>query len=82
MVAPANPAPNIQSLQVVEALLGRGQRKIIQRILKTKGYYQGPIVAIFGVLTRAAIKAFQRDEEADATGYLTPDQFRQLVASR
>ncbi len=81
-LAPANPAPNIQSLQVVEALLGRGQRKVIQRILKTKGYYRGPIDAIFGDQTRAAIKAFQRDEVADETGYLTPDQFQQLVASR
>ena len=81
-VVPANPAPNIQSLQVVEALLGRGQRKVIQRILKKKGYYRGPIDAVFGDQTRAAIKAFQRDERAIETGYLTPDQFQQLVASR
>lgn len=81
-VAPTSPGPNIQSLQVVEALLGRGQRKVIQRILKSKGYYQGRIDAIFGDLTRAAIRAFQRDGGADETGYLTPDQFRQLVASR
>ena len=81
--APPQPAvPNIQSLQVVEALLGRGQRRIIQRILKSKGYYNGPLDAIFGDGTRAAIRAFQRDEGAAETGYLTPDQFQQLIASR
>ncbi|MGI9478051.1 MAG: peptidoglycan-binding protein [Hyphomicrobiaceae bacterium] len=80
--APADPAPNIQSLQVVEALLGRGQRRVIQRILKSKGYYNGPIDAIFGDQTRAAIRDFQRDGGARETGYLTPDQLQQLVASR
>lgn len=80
--APTDAAPNIQSLQVVEALLGRGQRRVIQRILKSKGYYQGSIDAIFGEMTRTAIRAFQRDLGATETGYLTPEQFQQLVASR
>jgi hypothetical protein len=80
--APADPASNIQSLQVVEALLGRGQRKVIQRILKTKGFYNGPIDSIFGDLTRTAIRNFQRSSGASETGYLTPNQFQQLVASR
>ena len=80
--APADPAPNIQSLQVVEALLGRGQRKVIQRILKTKGFYNGPIDAIFGDMTRTAIRDFQRNSNARETGYLTPEQFQELVASR
>lgn len=80
--APSEAEPNIQSLQVVEALLGRGQRRVIQRILKSKGYYQGSIDAIFGEMTRTAIRAFQRDLGAAETGYLTPEQFQQLVASR
>jgi hypothetical protein len=80
--APTDPAPNIQSLKVVEALLGRAQRKVIQRILKTKGFYNGPIDAIFGDLTRTAIRDFQRSSDARETGYLTPDQFQELVASR
>lgn len=79
---PTGTALNIQSLQVVEALLGRGQRRVIQRILKSKGYYQGSIDAIFGEMTRTAIRAFQRDIGASETGYLTPEQFQQLVASR
>ena len=74
--------PDIQSLQVVEALLGRGQRKIIQRLLKDMGLYEGPIDAIFGEQTREAIRAFQKKSDAPETGYLTPAQFQKLIASK
>jgi len=80
--APAPEAANIQSLQVVEALLGRSQRRSIQRILKTKGLYDGPIDAIFGERTRVAIRAFQKQENATETGYLTPTQFQRLIADK
>jgi len=73
---------DLQSLQVVEALLGRGQRRTIQRILRREGFYKGPIDAIFGDLTRKAIRAFQSKAGAEPTGYLTPDQLKQLVAMR
>lgn len=84
--ARAEPAPgaagaDIQSLQVVEALLGREQRKTIQRLLKNMGLYNGPIDAIFGDLTREAIRAFQKKSGGKETGYLTPAQFQQLIAS-
>jgi peptidoglycan hydrolase-like protein with peptidoglycan-binding domain len=58
------------------------QRKIIQRILKTKGLYDGPIDAIFDKKKRVAIRAFQRQANATETGYLTPNQFRQLIADK
>ncbi|MFT5509095.1 MAG: hypothetical protein ACI89J_002176 [Hyphomicrobiaceae bacterium] len=80
--APPVNVANIQSLQVVEALLGRQQRKVIQGILKAKGFYEGPIDAIFGDQTRVAIRDFQRASGASETGYLTPAQFQQLVADR
>lgn len=88
--APAASAPptaptagaNIASLQVVEALLGRGQRKVIQRLLKDMGHYDGPIDAIFGDQTRDAIRAFQKQSAAPETGYLTPTQFQKLIASK
>lgn len=80
--ASAVSSASIQSLQVVEALLGRGQRKVIQRILKAQGFYQGPVDAIFGDLTRTAIRDFQRQSGASETGYLTPVQFQQLIASQ
>lgn len=80
--APPVNVANIQSLQVVEALLGRQQRKVIQGILKAKGFYEGPIDAIFGDQTRVAIRDFQRASGASETGYQTPAQFQQLVADR
>ena len=73
---------SLQSLQVVEALLGRQQRQTIQRLLRTKGLYDGPIDGIFGKRTRLAIRAFQKAAGAPETGYMTPEQFQQLVSSR
>jgi peptidoglycan hydrolase-like protein with peptidoglycan-binding domain len=37
---------------------------------------------IFGPLTRAAIRRFQRDISADATGSLTADEANRLVTTR
>ena len=73
---------DLQSLQVVEALLGREQRKVIQRLLKEQGLYDGSIDAIFGDLTRVAIRAFQKKSGAPETGYLTPAQFQKLIANK
>jgi uncharacterized caspase-like protein len=72
----------LQSLQVVEALLGREQRKTIQRLLKDMGLYDGPIDAIFGERTRVAIRAFQKQNDAAETGYMTPEQFQKLIAKQ
>ncbi|MEM6496348.1 MAG: peptidoglycan-binding domain-containing protein, partial [Pseudomonadota bacterium] len=52
----AQPPANLQSLQVVEALLGRAQRRNIQRRLQALGFYSGKLDAIFGARTRDAIK--------------------------
>ncbi len=80
--ATGQPPANIQSLQVVEALLGRAQRRVIQRRLQAMGLYTGKLDAVFGERTRAAIKAFQRQQGATETGYLTPDQLQKIVAKR
>ncbi len=79
---PAQPPANLQSLQVVEALLGRAQRRNIQRRLQTMGLYTGKLDAVFGNRTRDAIKAFQRRLGDAETGYLTPDQLQKIVANR
>lgn len=70
---------DIASLQLVETLLGRTQRKEIQKRLQRLGLYHGRIDAIFGPLTRQAIKDFQTAHRAEPTGYLTPQQFQLLV---
>lgn len=76
------PPSNLQSLQVVESLLGRAQRRAIQRRLQQMGLYSGRLDGVFGDQTRTGIKAFQRRVGAVETGYLTPDQLQQIVAKR
>ena len=42
--------------------------KQIQTALKNKGYYTGKVDGIFGKLTTAAVKSFQRDNDLTADG--------------
>jgi Putative peptidoglycan binding domain len=78
----APPTEDIGSLQLVERMLGWDQRREIQRKLKNLGLYRGPIDAIFGPLTRQAIRDFQAQLGATQTGYLKPKQFERLLAAR
>lgn len=73
-------AEEINALQIVEALLGRSQRKQVQVRLQQLGFYKGGIDAIFGELTRAAINEYQKSIGAKPTGYMTPQQFQALVS--
>lgn len=75
----ADAGSDVESLKVVEALFGRSKRKEIQNLLRQKGLYEGQIDAIFGPLTRVAIKGFQKSLGAEETGYLTPQQLQKLV---
>jgi len=63
----------------VEALLGRSKKKQLQRRLRKLGFYNGPIDAIFGDLTRQGIRDYQADSGDDTTGYLTPKQIQFLI---
>jgi peptidoglycan hydrolase-like protein with peptidoglycan-binding domain len=50
---------------------------------RDKSHYKGPVDAIFGPLTRAAIRRFQQQNiGADTTGHLTADQANRLVTPR
>ncbi len=76
----AEPEPaNVEALKLVEALLGRSKKKDLQRELAKRGFYKGPIDAIFGDLTRQGIRDFQSDAGAAVTGYLTPEQIQKLI---
>lgn len=70
---------DVDALKVVEALLGRSKKKQLQREMRKLGFYKGPIDAIFGVLTRQAIKDYQADSGDEVTGYLTPKQIQSLI---
>jgi Putative peptidoglycan binding domain/Caspase domain len=77
--AATSEASDTESLKVVEALLGRSKKKELQKQLQSLGYYKGPIDAIFGVLTRQAIRDYQARLGDEVTGYLTPKQIQSLV---
>jgi peptidoglycan hydrolase-like protein with peptidoglycan-binding domain len=63
-----------------EAELSGANRRQIQEALRRLDYYTGPVDGIFGPLTRAAIRRFQREIGADATGYLKADEANRLVS--
>jgi hypothetical protein len=69
----------VAALRVVEGLISSSQRRAIQVRLRERGYYKGPIDAVFGDLTRQAIRDYQRELSAEATGYLTPVQLTTLM---
>ncbi len=73
------PAESVESLQIVEALFGRSKRLQIQAALRERRLYLGPVDAIFGTMTRQAIKDYQKSVGAETTGYLTPQQMQSLT---
>ena len=87
---PAAPAePVVAAAQTVpvpgpalpdEAALSDGQRRRIQVMLATLGYYSDRIDGRFGPETRAAIRRFQHEIGAEMTGTITGEQAAQLLA--
>ncbi len=69
----------LAQLRLLEGLMGRGQKREIQRRLRALGLYDGPIDAVFGPLTRNAIEAFQRERGAPVTGVLSPAELQALL---
>jgi hypothetical protein len=55
------------------------ERRQVQTMLATMGYYAGRIDATFGPETRAAIRRYQFEIKADLTGRLTAEQATRLV---
>ncbi len=74
--APAAPPASLPA----EADLSEANRRQIQEALRRLNYYTGPVDGIFGPLTRAAIRRFQREIGADATGHLKVDEANRLVS--
>ena len=57
-------------------------RRTVQTALARLGYYPGPIDGRFGPDTRAAIRRFQYELNAEMTGRLTATQASRLVSGR
>jgi peptidoglycan hydrolase-like protein with peptidoglycan-binding domain len=65
-----------------EAGMSEANRRQIQEALSGLGYYKGPVDGIFRRGTRTAIRHFQRDIKAAATGDLTADEATRLATAR
>jgi peptidoglycan hydrolase-like protein with peptidoglycan-binding domain len=64
-----------------EARMSVADRRRVQEVLQRLGYYKGHVDDVFGPLTREAIRRFQRDIGAKATGRLTAEEASRLVSS-
>ena len=78
--APSAPATTAPASLPAEAEMSEANRRQIQEALRRVDYYKGPVDGIFGPLTRAAIRRFQREIGADTTGYLTAEEANRLVS--
>ena len=65
-----------------ESGMSEADRRQIQEALRRLDYYKGPVDGIFGRRTRTAIRRFQQDISANATGHLTADEANRLVITR
>ena len=78
--APSAPSAAAAASLPAEAEMSEANRRQIQDALRRVDYYKGPVDGIFGPLTRAAIRRFQREIGADTTGYLTAEEANRLVS--
>lgn len=74
--------PSAEDPEAVEMALAlsHAQRVLVQKALSQYGFDVGAADGLFGRRTRAALAAHQRSKGFLQTGYLTPDQFEELVA--
>ena len=76
------PAANLTAVQTEAALrLTRTQRTEIQKQLTAIGYDAGVADGLWGSRTRAALKAWQKANRREQTGYITSAQVK-LIASQ
>ena len=77
--APASASTPPTTTMPDEAHMSRADRVRVQETLLRLGYYKGNADGIFGPLTRAAIRRFQKEIGAETTGRLTAEQALRLV---
>jgi predicted Ser/Thr protein kinase len=65
--------------QRTEADLNRIERIAIQKRLRDLGFFRGSANGSFGPASREAIAAYQRANNSDSTGTLTPEQIATLL---
>lgn len=70
-----------QRIMAEEDQMSDGDRRQVQTVLASIGYYSGRIDGTFGPETRAAIRRYQFEIKAELTGRLTAEQATRLVNS-
>ena len=60
--------------------MSESDRQQVQEALHRAGYDPGPADGVFGPLTRAAIRRFQKTIGTDPTGIITADEASRLVS--
>ena len=80
LVSPAA-APPSRATMADEDQMSDQDRRRVQALLATMGYYSGRIDGTFGPETRAAIRRYQFEIKADLTGRLNAEQATRLVNS-
>ena len=64
-----------------EASMSKADRIRVQDALYRLGYFKGEADGVFGPLTRAAIRRFQRDISTAMTGRLTAEEASRLIST-
>jgi len=78
--AAAVPAAPVRTAMPAEAAMSESDRQQVQEALHRAGYDPGPADGVFGPLTRAAIRRFQKTIGTDPTGIITADEASRLVS--
>jgi peptidoglycan hydrolase-like protein with peptidoglycan-binding domain len=76
---PRSPAGSDSSKEGVAAFVIKDEITKMQETLRTKGHYQGKVDGVFGLRTRASIRAYQKAENLPVTGQVdsrTADECR------
>jgi peptidoglycan hydrolase-like protein with peptidoglycan-binding domain len=65
---PQSPAVSDSNTEAVTVFVVKNEIKKVQETLCGKGYYEGKVDGVFGLRTRASIRAFQKAESLPITG--------------
>ena len=65
---PRSPAGSDSNKEGVAVFVIKNEIKKVQDTLRNKGHYGGQIDGVFGLRTRASIRAYQKDESLPITG--------------
>ncbi len=65
---PRSPAASDSNKEGVTVFVVKNEIRKVQETLRTKGYYGGKVDGVFGLRTRASLRAYQKAENLPITG--------------